>query len=77
MTEQAHGATPDEPIDEVRGEQPVRTGMAELDGLLDDVDGLGDVPVEQHVDTFERAHEALRGALDGRTPTDAAPDDPA
>jgi hypothetical protein len=77
MTEQVHGANPDEQIDEVRGEQPVRTGVASLDGILDDVEGLGDVPVDQHVETFERAHEALRGALDGRTPADAGSDDPA
>ena len=77
MTEQVHGASPDEQIDEVRGEQRVRTGMADLDGVLDDVEGLGDIPVDQHVETFERAHEALRGALDGRTTADAAPDDPA
>jgi hypothetical protein len=77
MTEQVHGATPGEPDDEVRGEQPVRTGIDEVDVVLADVEGLGDVPVDQHVETFERAHEALRGALDGRGPAEVATDEPA
>lgn len=46
---------------------PVRTGVEEVDAVLDSVDGLDEVPVEEHVGVFERAHERLRGALDGRT----------
>jgi hypothetical protein len=44
----------------------LRTGNPEVDGVLDSMDGLDDLPVAEHVAVFERAHEVLRGALDAR-----------
>jgi hypothetical protein len=43
----------------------VRTGVPAVDEVLDRVEALDDLPVEDHVAVFERAHEQLRGALDG------------
>lgn len=75
MTEHVTEATPDRSADElgddVGGEPLVRTGIAEVDGVLADVEGLGDVPLDQHMETFERAHQTLKDALDGRTSSDA------
>lgn len=42
-----------------------RTGVAEIDAVLEDVDGLSERPVEEHVAVFEEAHQRLRRALDG------------
>lgn len=63
-----HGAadefeTPDEAVSE-RAEQ-LRTGNEAVDEVLASMDGLSDLPLEEHVTVFERAHERLRGALDG------------
>ena len=44
----------------------LRTGNPEVDGVLDSMDGLDDLPVDEHVAVFERAHEVLRAALDAR-----------
>ena len=44
---------------------PVRTGVEEVDGVLDSVERLEDRPVDEHVAVFENAHEQLRRALDG------------
>ena len=55
-----------EPADEP-GEQPaeaVRTGNEAADDVLESLDGLDDLPVDEHVAVFERAHEQLRAALD-------------
>jgi hypothetical protein len=44
--------------------EPVRTGVPAVDGVLADVDAAADLPVDEQVAVFERAHEGLRGALD-------------
>jgi hypothetical protein len=44
--------------------QPVRTGVAAVDDVLDSVDALAQEPVEQHAAVFSAAHDALRRALD-------------
>jgi hypothetical protein len=46
---------------------PLRTGVQEVDAVLDSVADLDGTPVDEHVGVFEQAHERLRGALDGRT----------
>jgi hypothetical protein len=46
--------------------EPVRTGVEDVDAVLDAVEALEDVPVDDHVVVFERAHEQLRRALDAR-----------
>jgi hypothetical protein len=46
------------------GEQQTRTGIASVDAVLDQVSGLEERPVAEHVGAFERAHEQLRRALD-------------
>jgi hypothetical protein len=46
--------------------EPVRTGVEEVDDVLDSVDGLESRPVDQHVAVFEDAHDRLRSALDAR-----------
>lgn len=44
--------------------EPVRTGVEEVDAVLDSVDALEGRPVDEHVAVYEEAHERLRGALD-------------
>jgi len=44
---------------------PVRTGVADVDTVLDSVEALDDRRVEEHAAVFETAHEQLRRALDG------------
>jgi hypothetical protein len=52
-------------------DEPTATGVPAVDQVLADVDGLDALPLEEHLSTFERAHESLREALD------AEPGDPA
>ncbi len=47
--------------------EPVRTGVEDVDAVLESVEDLESRPVEEHVAVFEHAHEQLRRALDGRT----------
>ena len=47
-------------------EEAVRTGVDEVDAVLESVEGLEGRPVDEHVAVFEDAHDRLRGALDGR-----------
>lgn len=44
--------------------EPVRTGVAEVDAVLESVAGLGSTDVAEHPAVFESAHERLRRALD-------------
>lgn len=46
-------------------ESAERTGNHAVDRVLDSLDEIADKPVDEHVAVFERAHEQLRGALDG------------
>jgi hypothetical protein len=48
----------------VASEEPTRTGVPAVDGVLADVDRLDGVPLDEHLAAFERAHESLRSALD-------------
>lgn len=66
MTEQHH-APEQTPV-----EDDIRTGLAEVDGVLDSVGALEDVPVAEHVSEFEKAHETLRRALDSAPADDSA-----
>lgn len=77
MTDQAaDGFDPSEQDDEVtEPDGPVSTGVASVDRVLGDLDALDDLPLEEHIGAFERAHESLRSALDA--PPDPTPDDPA
>jgi hypothetical protein len=43
---------------------PTTTGVPAVDAVLGDVDRLDDLPLEEHLGAFERAHESLRAALD-------------
>jgi hypothetical protein len=43
---------------------PVRTGVADVDAVLESVEGLEGRPLEEHVAVFEDAHGRLRRALD-------------
>lgn len=52
-------------------DEPTATGVPAVDQVLSDVDRLDDLPLEEHLPTFERAHDSLRAALDGE------PGDPA
>ena len=45
--------------------EPVRTGVPEVDGVLESVGDLDDTDVAAHPAVFESAHEQLRRALDG------------
>ena len=53
---QAHPETPES--------EPVRTGVPEVDAVLEAVEGLEDADVSAHPAVFEAAHERLRRALD-------------
>jgi len=46
--------------------EPVRTGVEEVDSVLESVDDLDGTPVDEHVAVFEGAHDQLRRALDGQ-----------
>jgi hypothetical protein len=43
---------------------PTTTGVPAVDRVLEDIDRLDDVPLEEHLATFEGAHDSLREALD-------------
>lgn len=43
----------------------VRTGNQAVDDVLTSLEGLAELPLDEHVAAFERAHEQLRAALDG------------
>lgn len=43
---------------------PVRTGVADVDAVLEAVEELEGRPLEEHVAVFEDAHGRLRRALD-------------
>jgi len=45
--------------------EPVRTGVLEVDAVLESVAGLDEIDVADHPAAFESAHERLRRALDG------------
>ncbi len=45
--------------------EPERTGVPEVDAVLESLEGLDDVDVAEHPAVFESAHERLRRALDG------------
>lgn len=55
----------DEPDPQAPDSETPRTGNATVDEVLEELDGLADLPLEDHVPVFERAHEKLRSALDG------------
>ena len=84
MTEHVPPEGPD-PRAETEGARPEarRTGVPRVDAVLADVEGLDDLPLEQHPAAFERAHDSLRAALDeppaedGSERNDDPPGDPA
>jgi len=43
-----------------------RTGVPAVDAVLAEVDGAADLPADEQVAVFERAHDTLRRALDGQ-----------
>jgi hypothetical protein len=45
--------------------EPVRTGVPEVDAVLESVAGLDAADVAEHPAVFESAHDRLRRALDG------------
>jgi hypothetical protein len=74
MTEQVPPTGLDDPetVETERGDPPAEgdiggpttTGVPAVDEVLADVDRLDDQPLEEHLATFERAHDSLRAALD-------------
>jgi hypothetical protein len=78
MTEQVPPLGPsDDPQPEASAD-PVpetRTGVPGVDEVLGEIDRLDELPLEEHLAAFERAHESLRAALDA--PPMDRPDDPA
>jgi hypothetical protein len=54
---------------------PTTTGVPAVDQVLADVDRVHELPLEEHVGAFERAHESLRAALDA-PPSDQPSDRP-
>ncbi len=47
-------------------QQSATTGIAAVDQVLAEVSAVGDRPVRDHVEVFERAHDQLRRALDAQ-----------
>ena len=72
MTEQTTTPGPDELAAE---DAPMRTDVPSVDGVLSEIDELDELPLDQHLAAFERAHDTLRSALDA--PTEPAADEPA
>lgn len=58
----ADETVPEEAADAVE-ETVGLTGNAQVDDAVRGVRELGERPVEEHVEVFEQAHSALRGAL--------------
>jgi hypothetical protein len=56
-------------VDGPQADEPVRTGVERVDAVIDEVSGLADRPVDEHLAVFEAAHDELRRTLD------APPDD--
>lgn len=56
-----------------------RTGVSTVDRVVDEIEGLDEVPLEEHLSAFERAHASLRAALDDVSAhgVDDQPDQPA
>jgi hypothetical protein len=56
-----------------------RTGVSAVDRVGDEVERLEEVPIEEHLPVFERAHASLRAALDDVSAhgVDEQPDQPA
>lgn len=52
------------------GAEPVRTGVADVDRALEEIEALDAIDVADHPAVFERTHEQLRRALDGTDGTD-------
>lgn len=52
---------------------PLRTGHAGVDAAMAAVGALGDEDLATHAATFERAHDALREALNASDEEDVAP----
>lgn len=50
--------------DAVRDAVSERTGVPEVDGVLAEIESVGELPVADRVEVFERAHERLRRALE-------------
>ncbi|MFT4263361.1 MAG: hypothetical protein QM572_08270 [Nocardioides sp.] len=46
------------------GTEPARTGVALVDSILESVEAAAELPLEEQVGVFERAHDQLRRALD-------------
>jgi hypothetical protein len=65
MTEQV----PPTGIDDPGPDESTTTGVPAVDQVLADVDRLDELPLDEHLGAFERAHDSLRSALD------AGPDD--
>lgn len=49
---------------ELVGAASERTGLPEVDRVLGEIESVGELPVAERVEVFERAHERLRRALD-------------
>jgi hypothetical protein len=58
----AETASDEPPIGDV---DPTRTGLPAVDAVLAEIDDLDDLPLDQHLATYERAHDTLRSTLDG------------
>lgn len=71
MTEQVPPGVSDETVDMPEsdpsaGDGPTTTGVPEVDRVLADLDQLDDLPLEEHLASFEQAHSSLRAALDAQ-----------
>jgi hypothetical protein len=63
-SEETVSATPGDDGSEAGDGRTPLTGVPAVDEVLAEVDALGERPLDEHLATFERAHETLRAALD-------------
>lgn len=64
MNEDQTQGTEAEPTASTASSRAATTGHGAVDAVLASLQGLAEMPVEEHVAVFEQAHEQLRGALD-------------
>ena len=67
MIDEATGddAAPEEAVEAPEPAAEIRSGNDVVDDVLASLEALPELPLDDHVAVFERAHEQLRGALDG------------
>lgn len=70
--EDAEATGPVESQEGLEGAATERTGVVDVDRVLEQVESVGSLPVAERVAVFEQAHAELRRALDPGPTSDEA-----